>query len=342
MTIPSHMRALQLHEFAGPGSIRLVEKAVPTPGPRQVLVAVSASPVNQSDIMFCEGRYSAPSRLPITPGFEGCGVVVQAGSWRGRWLVGHRVACGTQAGDGLWAEYVAVPVQNCLPLPRQVDDEQGACAIVNPVTAWALFEPLRRGTHRAMVQTAAASQLGRMILRLSQRYRRPVIHVVHRPGLVDLLQQLGAEHVLDSSTPDFAARLRVAIAKLKATYAIDAVGGPLAGQLLEALPRDSTLVLYGALSGQSFEVSPGHMLFTHQRLEGFHLTSWLQARNLASRLLKMFRVRRLLGRELRTEIAVRTSLADAPAVLATQLQNHSKGKILICPAAAPAQREPDQ
>lgn len=339
MTIPSHMRALQLHEFAGPGSIRLVEKAVPTLGPRQVLVAVRASPVNQSDILFCEGRYSAPSRLPITPGFEGCGVVVKAGSWRGRWLVGRRVACGTQAGDGLWAEYAVVPVQNCLPLPRQVDDEQGACAIVNPVTAWALFEPLRRGTQRAMVQTAAASQLGRMILRLSQRYRRPVIHIVHRPGLVDLLRQLGAEHVLDSSTPDFAARLRAAIAALKPTYAIDAVGGPLAGQLLEALPRDSTLVLYGALSGQSFEVSPGHMLFTHQRLEGFHLASWLQARNLTSRLLEMFRVRRLLGRELRTEIAVRTSLADAPAVLATQLQNHSKGKILILPVAASARRK---
>jgi NADPH2:quinone reductase len=176
MTIPSHMRALQLHEFAGHGSIRLrlVEKAVPTPGPCQVLVAVRASPVNQSDILFCEGRYSAPSRLPITPGFEGCGVVVQAGSWRGRWLVGRRVACGTPTGDGLWAEYAAVPLWNCLPLPRHVDDEQGACAIVNPVTAWALFEPLRRGTHRAMVQTAAASQLGRMILRLSQRYRRPV------------------------------------------------------------------------------------------------------------------------------------------------------------------------
>jgi hypothetical protein len=142
MTIPSHMRALQLHEFAGPGSIRLVEKAVPTPGPRQVLVAVRASPVNQSDILFCEGRYSAPSRLPITPGFEGCGVVVQAGSWRGRWLVGRRVACGTQAGDGLWAEYAVVPVQNCLPLPRHVDDEQGACAIVNPVTAWALAHSL--------------------------------------------------------------------------------------------------------------------------------------------------------------------------------------------------------
>jgi NADPH:quinone reductase-like Zn-dependent oxidoreductase len=331
------MRALQLQEFGGPGSVRLVEKAVPKPRRHEVLVRVCTSPVNQSDILFCEGRYSAPSRLPITPGFEGCGVVVQAGSWRGRWLVGHRVACGNQAGDGLWAEYAVVPLWNCLPLPRRVDDEQGACAIVNPVTAWALFEPLR--THRAMVQTAAASQLGRMILRLSQRYRRPVVHVVHRPGLVDLLRKLGAEHVLDSSTPDFAARLRAAIAALKPTYAIDAVGGPLAGQLLEALPRDSTLVLYGALSGQSFEVSPGHTLFMHKRLEGFHLASWLQARNPASRLLEMFRVRRRLGRELRTEIAVRTSLADAPAVLATQLGNHSKGKILICPAAAPARRD---
>ena len=335
------MRALQLQEFAGPGSVRLVEKAVSPPRPNEVLVRVCASPVNQSDILFCAGRYGTPPRLPVTPGFEGCGVVVQAGSWRGRWLVGHRVACGTQAGDGLWAEYAAVPLRNCLPLPRHVDDEQGACAIVNPVTAWALFEPLRRGTHRAMVQTAAASQLGRMILRMSQRYRRPVVHVVHRPGLVDLLRQLGAEHVLDSSTPDFAARLRAAIAALKPTYAIDAVGGPLAGQLLEALPRDSTLVLYGVLSGQSFEVSPGHMLFTHKRLEGFHLASRLQARNPARRLLEMFRVRRLLGRELRSEIAVRTSLVDAPEVLATQLQNHSKGKILICPATAPAPREAD-
>jgi NADPH:quinone reductase len=329
------MQALQLQGFSGPESLRLVELAVPAPRSHQVLVRVAASPVNPSDRMFCAGRYGTPPRLPVTPGFEGCGTVVQAGSWRGRWLLGRRVACGTQSGNGLWAEYAVVPLHNCLPLPRHVDDEQGACAIVNPVTAWALFEPVRRGTHPALLQTAAASQLGRMILRLSQRYRRPVINIVHRPGLVDLLRQLGAEHVLDSSTPDFASRLGAAITQLKPTYALDAVGGPLAGQLLDALPRDSTLVIYGALSGHSFEVSPGHMLFTHQRLEGFHLASWLEGRSLAGRLLEMFRVRRLLGRDLRTEIAVRTSLADAPAVLAAQFQEHSKGKILICPVNAP-------
>jgi NADPH:quinone reductase-like Zn-dependent oxidoreductase len=149
-----------------------------------------------------------------------------------------------------------------------------------------------------------------------------------------LLRQLGAEHVLDSSAPDFGAQLQVAIGGHQPTYAIDAVGGPLAGQLLEALPRDSTLILYGLLSGQSFELNPGHLLFKHKRVKGFHLQAWLNSLNPVARVAELLRVRRMLGRELRSEIAVRTSLENAAGVLGTQLQNHSKGKILICAATA--------
>jgi NADPH2:quinone reductase len=162
-SIPATMRAVQLRAYDGnPESVAVVELPVPRPGPGQVLIRVAASPINPSDLMFIRGLYGFKKPLPAVPGFEGSGTVVEAGGgMMPRFLKGRRVACAAadpNIAGGMWAEYLVTSAQLCVPLSKQVDMEQGATMLVNPLTAWALMEEARLGRHRAVVQTAAASR----------------------------------------------------------------------------------------------------------------------------------------------------------------------------------------
>jgi NADPH2:quinone reductase len=207
-SLPATMRAVQLRDYAGkPGSFAVAEVPVPRPGPGEVLVKVFASPVNPSDLMFLTGNYGFKKPLPATPGFEGSGTVVEAGSGlMARFMNGRRVACAAadpKSTGGMWAEYLVISAQFCVPLSKRVEMEQGATMLVNPLTAWALVHEARRGEHRAAVQTAAASALGKMVIRLGQKFGLPVVNVVRRVEQMELLRGMGAKHVLNSSDPGF-------------------------------------------------------------------------------------------------------------------------------------------
>jgi NADPH:quinone reductase len=179
------MRALQITAYDGkPESISVMNMPVPRPGPGEVLVKVFASPVSPSDLMFLQGLYGFKKPLPAIAGFEGSGTVVDAGpGMLGRLLKGKRVACAAadeKITGGMWAEYVVTLAKFCIPLRKDVDLEQGAVMLVNPLTAWALMDEARRGRHKAVVQTAGASALGRMIIR--------------RAEVLDSCHQCGATH----------------------------------------------------------------------------------------------------------------------------------------------------
>jgi NADPH:quinone reductase len=161
-----------------------------------------------------------------------------------RLLKGRRVACVTadpKVAGGMWAEYVVTPAQFCIPLRKDVDLEQGAALLINPMTAWGLMHEARRGRHLAVVQTAAASALGRMIVKLGNRLSIPVINVVRRAEQVGLLRGLGAKYVLNSSEPEFDKRLRELCHELGASIGFDAVAGEMSALVLRAQPRGSRL-----------------------------------------------------------------------------------------------------
>src|SRR5262245_46472731 len=144
-SIPRTMRAIELRSYDGrPESLVLVEKLVPAPGPGQVLVRMAASPINPSDLMFLRGQYGFKKGLPVVPGFEGSGTVVAGGGgFIASMLQGRRVACAAASPDlqdGTWAEYTVTSARLCIPLLRDVDLEQAAMMLVNPLTAWALVD----------------------------------------------------------------------------------------------------------------------------------------------------------------------------------------------------------
>jgi len=136
----------------------------------------------------------------------------------------------------MWTEYRLVPAENCLVLELGTPVRDAAAGFVNPMTVLALVETARRDGHTALVHTAAASNLGQMLLRVCLADGMGLVAVVRSGEQADLLRSLGAEHVCDSSADDFADQLRHAIAATGATVAFDAVGGgPLAGQILRAM-----------------------------------------------------------------------------------------------------------
>jgi NADPH:quinone reductase-like Zn-dependent oxidoreductase len=335
-SIPTTMRAVELRAYDGkPESISLAQIPVPRPAAGEVLVRMAAAPINPSDAMFIEGLYGVKKALPTIPGFEGSGTVVAAGGGvMARLLMGKRVACHAAAPNvagGTWAEYLMTPAHFCVPLRKQVDFEQGATMLVNPLTAWALVDEARRRGHKAVVQTAAASAVGRMIWRLATRFSIPVINVVRRAEQVEILRGMGAEHVLNSSEAAFDATLRDLCRKLEATLGLDAVAGETSARLLQAQPKRSRLVVYGGLSLSPCQIDPRFLIFDGKQVEGFWLSAWLGKRSMLSQIRIARQVQTLLASELKTEFQAKFPLEQATRALRQYSTNMTAGKILLVP-----------
>ena len=332
--IPFKMKALVLNDYDGTAlSLERSEIPVPALKPGQVLIKIAAAAVNPSDLVFLRGAYGIVKALPVVPGFEGSGTVVASGGGiLGRWLIGKRVACHAPSdSDGTWAEYMAAPAKDCIPLFKNISLEQGATLIVNPMTACALIDIARAGHHPSFVQTAAAGALGLMIARLGQRYGMTGIHIVRRQEQVALLKAQGAEYVFDTSDPLFMDRLSEACYKFKATIAFDAVGGELTGRVASAMPAQSRVIVYGALSNEACRVRPVDLIFYNERLEGFWLTEWINHKSLLSHLQFGNRVQRLLHTDLQTNVQARFPLDGFADAFALYKKQRTDGKVLLIP-----------
>lgn len=330
--IPDMMQAAVLHAYDGaPESLRIETRPVPRPERGQALVKMVAAPINPSDLMFLKGLYGVLKPLPVVPGWEGMGRVVATGDdWLSRQLLGKRVACAApNKHDGAWAEYMLTSAMRCVPLTDAVPDEQGAMLIVNPLTAWALMDIARKDGARAFVQTAAASAVGRMLVRLSQRFGVEGVHIVRRDEQAELLRSMGAVHVMNSETPDFDERLREVCHQLNATIAFEAVSGMLAARVLKAMPDGSRLILYGALSESPLMADPRDLIFQRKRIEGFWLADWLGGRSAIGQLRLGKQIQRALGDLLQSEVAARYPLSEVHRALADYQASMTAGKRLI-------------
>jgi NADPH:quinone reductase-like Zn-dependent oxidoreductase len=332
------MQAAVLHDYAAGiedavANLRIEERPVPAPGRGEVLVRMEAAPVNPSDLLFLQGLYGVKKQLPTVPGWEGAGTVVATGGgFLASRLRGKRVACGGQSqGDGTWAEYHVANAMGCIPLHAEVDFVLGANSLVNPLTALGLLDAIRRGKHRAAIQTAAVSQVGLMMLRLCHDAGIPLVNVVRREAQAQSLRAEGAEYVLDSSREDFEGELRSLAARLGATIAFDAVGGAMTGTLVGAMPEASTVVVYGALSGDACSgLDPIQLIFERKRVHGFYLGTWLAGQSILRRIGTVRRSQAMIASgTLKTNVARRIPLPDLQAGLLDYAHRFSEGKAVI-------------
>jgi NADPH2:quinone reductase len=159
--------------------------------------------------------------LPV--GNEGAGVVIKVGS-DVQSLIGRTVAA-RGGGQGMYSQYRVQKARDCLVLPEGASPRDGASAFINPLTVLGMVETMRREGHKALVHTAAASNVGQMLNRVCQADSVPLVNIVRSQAQANLLRKMGARHVVDSTSPDFRPALIAALAETGATLAFDAIGG---------------------------------------------------------------------------------------------------------------------
>ena len=243
-------------------SITTIEK--PTPSENEVLIKVEAAPINPSDlgllisfaanldslsmsgsgddtvtkIKIHEGLMKAMApRIdqPMSVGNEGGGVVEDAGT-NAKELIGKVVGV---AGGAMYSQYRCVPAASCLVMDNDTTPSEAASSFVNPLTALGFVETMHLESHSAIVHTAAASNLGKMLVRICKDDSVPLVNIVRKPEQVEILKNLGAEYICNTGEPDFMERLVEALVATGATLGFDATGGgnegKLAGQILTAM-----------------------------------------------------------------------------------------------------------
>ncbi len=242
--------------------LSLASLPIPEPGPDEVVVRVEASPINPSDLGLLTGAADmstakvsgsgaqtvVTAKVPeagmkamagrldesMPVGNEGAGVVVKAGSSdAARALMGKTVA---MIGGAMYAQYRLMKVSDCLPLPAGITPAEGASCFVNPLTSLGMVETMRREGHKALVHTAAASNLGQMLNKICLKDGIDLVNIVRSAEQARLLRGIGAKYICDSTAPTFMEDLTQALAETGATLAFDAIGGgKLAGQILTCM-----------------------------------------------------------------------------------------------------------
>lgn len=270
------MKSVRFSEFGEPREVLRVED-VPQPEPvaGEVLVRLRARSINPSDLLTVRGFYGALPKLPATPGLEGMGEVAAVGEGVKHLQVGQRVIpLGVQ---GTWQEYIVAGSAQLIPVPDSVGDQTAAQFVVNPLTAWIMvLEELAVKPGEWLVQTAAGSTLGRVVLQLARLRGFKTINVVRRREQVEELKALGADEVICTSDENLAARVKEITGHQGATKAIDAVGGETGAAVLQSLGRNGVMLVYGLLSMQPMPVDGGRMIFMTTTIRGFWLTQWMR------------------------------------------------------------------
>jgi NADPH:quinone reductase-like Zn-dependent oxidoreductase len=330
------MRAVRFSQCGDPRDVlRVEERPDPIPGPAEVRVRMLAAPINPSDLLFIRGTYGRCPPLPATPGFEGVGMVeASGGGWLGHLLTGRRVCVPLRDG-GTWSEQTVVPARRVIPLPADLPLAQAATFFVNPATAWVLTRHVLRVPRGAwLLQTAAGSALGRMMVRLGRHLGIHVISVVRRPEQVEWLMSLGAEQVIlfdaDRDAPERLVEAVHRTAGGPVSYAMDPVGGSLAAAVLGSLAPGGRLVLFGTLSGRPVELDPRDLMTGQRSVEGFWLGPWLEAQNLPGRLRLVRSLTRLVRRGvLATDPGPMFPLSEIMAAVCRAEEPGSADKVLL-------------
>jgi NADPH2:quinone reductase len=316
------MKSVVFEQTGAPSSV-LASREVDVPEPRagEVLVRMLASPVNPSDLMFVRGQYTLQPTLPATPGFEGVGVVERAsGGLRSRFMLGKKV-CVLSRNGGNWAEYNAVPATQVIPfsplLTGELSVEQAATFFVNPATAFVMTRKvLNVPAGEWLLQTAAGSVLGRMIVRLGKR-------------------SLGADAVLkfdaaSDSPATLAARVRELTGGKGVAHAIDCVGGVTGSAVIASLAGNGRMLVFGTLSGEPLNFSPRDLMTPNASITGFWLGNYMESLSIPA---KLSVVRTIAGlvREgvLASEVADSFSLDDVAAAVQQAEQPGHRGKVLL-------------
>ena len=294
----------------------------------QVIVKVHSAPINPSDQMSLVGTYPAGKSFPSIAGLEGSGVVVEAGA-DAQGLIGKRVAFfAISPTHGSWSDYCLTSAKTCFPLLDAIDFEQGACALVNPLTVEAMMLECTDRGYKCIVHAGASSQLGRMMIKIAPRHGVKVINLCRREENVQMLKDAGAEIVIDTTVDKWEATMAAVFAEHKPQAFFDPVCGEVGSKVIAALPPKSQIYTYGALGGFSYNVGVGDLIFQGKQIRGFWLNVEIAEPTRAIAVATAMMTNLAAG-VYKTEVAKRFKTSEYAEALDFYKKNMTAGKVLF-------------
>lgn len=262
MSVPSTMRALQQKSLNGPQDLRLITDApIPSPGPGEVLIRVTAAGVNFVDISQARGTFAGGPQPPYLAGIEGAGEVIAVGEGVTNLEPGAHVI---GVGGGAFAEYMVLPADAAMPLPAGWTAEQALGLVVSWPTALAALKPLGGvSAGQTVLIHAAAGGTGQAAVKMAKHYGATVIATAS-PGKHEVVRALGADHVVDSRGPDLAADVLRLTGGAGADLVLESVGGATLDASLAATKRVTGRVVVYGLAGGEAAITNWELVYKHQ------------------------------------------------------------------------------
>lgn len=269
------MKALIFNQTGNPVEVLSLEEiAKPAPAPDEVLIKVLASPINPSDSFFIQGTYRLKPEFPQIAGLEGAGRIEAAG---------HNVHLseGTLVAftfKGTWAEYVTVPADSVILLPKNFPVEKAAQFYLNPTTAWGLLDEAKVEAGDWLLLTAANASVSRIVIQLARLRNIKVIGIIRDLKQAEELKNMGAEEVLkqDDNLSD---RVNEITSGKGIDAALDAVGGKTGTQVLKSLKAKGRLIIYGLLSKDPVQFHNSLVIYKNLEIKGFGIRGYLQSQS---------------------------------------------------------------
>ncbi|WP_265500431.1 zinc-binding dehydrogenase [Paracoccus beibuensis] len=239
----------------------------PQPGPGQVLIRVTLSPIHNHDLWTVRGSYGVRPDLPAIGGSEAVGVIEEVGDDVDAALQGRRVAAAGLKGS--WSEYALADAAGAIPVPDSMPDEAAAQLIAMPFSAITLLEFLNVSRGDWVIQTAANGAVGKIMAVLAASRGVRLVNLVRRANAAEELAAMGMTDIVSTNDSDWVQRVRDIVGPDGARAAVDSIGGSVATGLVELLGVEGLLVTFGSVTGDALQLPAGPIIFKHLTVKGF-------------------------------------------------------------------------
>jgi len=262
------MRCVAYNAFGLPDEVlHVADRPVPEPGPGEIRVRMTLSPIHNHDLWTIRGEYGVKPPLPAIGGTEAAGVVDKLGEGVSTPALGARVTAG--AAVGAWAEYFLARAAVVVPVPGAIGDDAACQLSAMPLSAMMALEELNVRPGQWMIQNAATGAVGKTLAMIAKARGVHVVNVVRRNAGVAELAAIGIGNAVSSAEAGWQARIAAMTGGAPIVAALDSVGGEESGQLLRLLGEGGQLMTFGAMANQPMVVDPGDLIFKQTTIKGF-------------------------------------------------------------------------
>lgn len=310
---------------------------------KECLIRVYVTTIHPADIFFLAGAYGPiqPRVFPVVPGFEGSGEIIDVGEKVDRSNIGKRV-CLVQNSvtegpfQGMWGQYTYAPFESLMVFDDKIPYENIAFSIVNPLTVCGFLDVARKNKVKAIIQTAAFGAVGKMLIRLCAKENDvKTINLVRKAEQVEILKQIGADYVINTSDKDWQKQLKKYAHELDAKICFECIGGDIGSKILSAMPYGSTIYNYGNLLFKPLEgFNSTDLIFFNKRVDGFWLGTWLNQITPEEKAFWFgYVIKELYANSevFKTNTSKRFGLENFKEAIEFYKSNMSEGKILLSP-----------